>query len=134
MKTCKICFGSGREHIPVKGNSLKAVPCSADGATGFTGENDIVELLDRQADSDEKAGTLYSHVIARNAIQEIERLRDEVQALRQDAERYRWLRDQHWSSGSLTVTHPKSVVLGCDTYSLHRLDGEIDFWRKRAKT
>lgn len=36
---------------------------------------DIVEKLRRQADADEAAGTLYSHVIAREAADEIERLR-----------------------------------------------------------
>lgn len=36
---------------------------------------DIVEKLRRQADSDEKAGTLYAHEISREAAAEIERLR-----------------------------------------------------------
>lgn len=36
---------------------------------------DIVEKLRRQADSDEKAGTLYAHEIFREAAAEIERLR-----------------------------------------------------------
>lgn len=37
---------------------------------------DIVEKLRRQADSDEKAGTLYAHEISREAAAEIERLRN----------------------------------------------------------
>lgn len=48
---------------------------------------DIVEKLRRQSASDEAAGTLYSHTIAADAADEIERLR-------QDARRYRWLREQ----------------------------------------
>lgn len=36
---------------------------------------DIVDELRQQADADEKAGTLYSHVICRNAANDIERLR-----------------------------------------------------------
>lgn len=47
---------------------------------------DIVEKLRRQADSDEQAGTILAHEIGREAAAEIERLRAE-------AKRYRWLRD-----------------------------------------
>lgn len=43
---------------------------------------DIVEELRQQAESDEHAGTLYSHVVARRAADEIERLRRELEALR----------------------------------------------------
>lgn len=39
---------------------------------------DIVKALREQADSDEKAGTLYSHVVARRAADEIETLRLQV--------------------------------------------------------
>ena len=46
---------------------------------------DIVEKLRRQAASDEAAGTLYSHTVDAEAADEIERLR-------KDAARYRWLR------------------------------------------
>lgn len=48
---------------------------------------DIVEKLRRQADSDEQAGTILAHEIGREAADEIERLR-------QDAKRYRYLRDE----------------------------------------
>ena len=45
-----------------------------------------------------------------------------------DAERYRWLRKQHWNEGVLcVVAQPKkSVKLGCDCPSLDRLDCFID--------
>lgn len=36
---------------------------------------DIVEKLRRQADADDQAGTLYSHVVGREAATEIEQLR-----------------------------------------------------------
>lgn len=36
---------------------------------------DIVEKLRNQADADDKTGTLYAHVIGREAADEIERLR-----------------------------------------------------------
>jgi hypothetical protein len=52
----------------------------------------------------------------------------EVRALREDAERYRWLRAQHWNESDLAVVrHPKqSVRLGFDCPSAERLDSAID--------
>lgn len=41
---------------------------------------DIVEKLRRQSASDEKAGTLYSHTVAAEAADEIERLRKDAAA------------------------------------------------------
>lgn len=48
--------------------------------------------------------------------------------VQRDAERYRWLRKQHWNEGVLCVVMQpkKSVKLGCDCPSLDRLDGFID--------
>lgn len=48
--------------------------------------------------------------------------------VQRDAERYRWLRKQHWNEGILcVVAQPKkSVKLGCDCPSLDRLDCFID--------
>jgi hypothetical protein len=51
---------------------------------------------------------------------------EEINCLRKDAERYRWLREQHWSDGKVTVTTPGSVKLGHDTFSRERLDLVID--------
>jgi hypothetical protein len=52
----------------------------------------------------------------------------EVRALREDAERYRWLRAQHWNESDLAVVrHPKqSVRLGFDCPSAELLDSAID--------
>jgi len=46
----------------------------------------------------------------------------------QDAERYRWLRSQHWNTGLLAVVaDPKAAIkLGYDCPSLDRLDEAID--------
>jgi hypothetical protein len=48
--------------------------------------------------------------------------------LKRDAERYRWLREQHWNEADMAVVfYPKkSVKLGFDCPSLDRLDAAID--------
>jgi hypothetical protein len=45
---------------------------------------------------------------------------------RRDAERYRWLRQQHWTTGGLVVTQPSSVKLGSFIFSIERLDEVVD--------
>lgn len=52
----------------------------------------------------------------------------ELEALRRDAERYRWLRAQCWNQSSLcVVAQPKvAVKLGHDCPSFERLDEAID--------
>lgn len=47
---------------------------------------------------------------------------------KRDAERYRWLRKQHWNEAELcVVARPKDAVkLGYDCPSLDRLDAQID--------
>lgn len=52
----------------------------------------------------------------------------DLEALRRDAERYRWLRAQEWNQSSLcVVAQPKAAVrLGHDCPSLARLDQAID--------
>jgi hypothetical protein len=59
---------------------------------------------------------------------EITRLRAEVEALRADAERYRWLREQHWNDSPMCVVmNPRACVkLGSDCPSDERLDAAID--------
>lgn len=54
---------------------------------------------------------------------------DEIAAdIIRDAERYRWLREQHWHDADLCVVrHPKkSVKLGYDCPSGEHLDKTID--------
>lgn len=48
---------------------------------------DIVEELRRQADADDRAGTLYAHEIDRRAASEIERLRSYVGSFRREERR-----------------------------------------------
>ena len=54
--------------------------------------------------------------------------RAEMETLRKDAERYRWLRAQHWNDGRLAVVaDPKGAIkLGHDCPSFGRLDEQID--------
>jgi hypothetical protein len=63
-----------------------------------------------------------------DAIERETALRAEVEALRKDAERYRWLREQNWNSSPIcAVMRPKDAVkLGHDCPSLDRLDDAID--------
>ncbi len=65
----------------------------------------------------------------KTALDERGQLRAEVEALRKDAERYRWLRGQHWNESEMAVVcHPKKgVKLGFDCPSEGRLDSAIDF-------
>ena len=59
---------------------------------------------------------------------EIDALKAENERLRKDAERYRWLREQHWNESYFAVVcfPKKSVRLGADCPSLLRLDEAID--------
>lgn len=57
-----------------------------------------------------------------------ESLKTENEALRKDADRYRWLRGQHWNESEMAVVcQPKKAVrLGFDCPSEGRLDCTID--------
>ena len=59
---------------------------------------------------------------------DVEKLEAEVEALRADAERYRWLREQHWNDSPMCVVmNPRACVkLGSDCPSDERLDAAID--------
>ena len=59
---------------------------------------------------------------------ELRALLDRCTELEADARRYRWLREQHWSSSPLAVVaNPKKAIrLGHDSPSGSRLDDEID--------
>lgn len=56
------------------------------------------------------------------------------EAIRLDAARYRWLRQQNWNDGVLgVVVNPKTAVkLGHDCPSLDRLDDAIDAEMKQV--
>lgn len=64
--------------------------------------------------------------IAKNpceAVREIERLRAELAECKQDAERYRWLRE-HWDD----VNHPVDFII-CNSF-VTTLDADVDAARK----
>jgi len=63
-----------------------------------------------------------------------EKLRAENERLREDAARYRWLRNQHWNYSNLVVvTEPrKNVKLGSDMPFEGRLDAAIDAAREQG--
>ena len=82
--------------------------------------------------SDARRAWLASDNIKQSAI---DRLRAEVEALtaanaalRADAERYRWLREQHWHSAQLFVVSggKEAVKLGVQCPSQRCLDATID--------
>ncbi len=58
----------------------------------------------------------------------------EIERLRADAERYRWLRKQHWSKDDIAVVvNPKKQTrLGAICPSLGLLDDTIDHMRKET--
>ena len=58
----------------------------------------------------------------------------EIERLRTDAERYRWLRKQHWSESDIAVviSPKKHTRLGAILPSLELLDDTIDHMRKET--
>lgn len=58
----------------------------------------------------------------------------EREELERDAERYRWLREQHWSDSGMFVVEGKDVVrLGAHCPSKERLDDTIDCAMRKEK-
>ncbi|WP_016711292.1 hypothetical protein [Pseudomonas monteilii] len=66
--------------------------------------------------------------VMRSQGEQIDQLKAENEALRKDAKRYRFLRNQHWPVAELAVVcNPKvSVKLGHDCPSGDRLDQQVD--------
>ena len=75
-----------------------------------------------------KAARWAEHQVRTPLLERIAELEREADALKVDAERYRWIRAQHWSGGPLAVVaNPKyAVKLGYGCPSLDRLDAAID--------
>ena len=82
--------------------------------------NEITEAL-------AEAGYPLSNENGNTPLRALGELVAEVEALRADAEQYRWLRAQHWHDGPMcVVVAPKqSVKLGADCPSEERLDALI---------
>jgi hypothetical protein len=115
-------------------DSLEALANDA-GSLPWSTEGDIIceefpcesEAIARVVASHPNCDGIASFIAAANPAAICE-LIAEVRALRKDAERYRWLRAQHWDKSNLAVVcHPKqSVRLGFDCPSAERLDAAID--------
>jgi hypothetical protein len=75
-----------------------------------------------------------AHDIHGDAINELIKCRAERDLLKADAERYRWLRNQHWHDSDLCVVmRPKETLhLGAYCPSEGLLDAEIETARKAA--
>lgn len=60
----------------------------------------------------------------------------EIEALRRDAERYRWLRKQNWFDSDIAVVRSpnESIKIGYDCPSTERLDDYIDNEMKESKS
>ena len=59
---------------------------------------------------------------------EISRLKFKMESIQKDADRYMWLRNQHWNDSIMCVVidPKKNVKLGSDCPTLIRLDDAID--------
>ena len=68
------------------------------------------------------------HSIAQALLAERDQLKGENEALRKDAERYRWLRAADWWRSPLcAISNPKKQAkLGSDCPSGDRLDAQVD--------
>ena len=87
-----------------------------------------VERMRRMPITDEQFAALNALRVAGEAQNKaIDMLKAEIESLRADADRYRWLREQHWHDGTMcVVVAPKqSVKLGADCPSGERLDALI---------
>ncbi len=81
----------------------------------------LIRKLQFLATAEDATGMNDSAIAMREAATALERLR-------KDAERYRWLREQHWSEAEIcVVTNPKDAIkLGYYCPSSVRLDSAID--------
>lgn len=116
---CRDCGGQGElysGHSSYQGYNQPPEPdmdvCGTCGGDGVLGQVEDFEALAAERDQ----------------------LKAENEALRKDAERYRFLRNQHWPVAELAVVcNPKvSVKLGHDCPSEERLDEQVDGAMKRA--
>jgi hypothetical protein len=80
------------------------------------------------SDTAQDALKAQGEIVRKSYENKIARLERELAAAQADAERYRWLREQHWNQGEMcVVTNPRvSIKLGYDCPSLNRLDAAID--------
>lgn len=99
----------------------------------MTQHAELIDRLRKGSDAESAAWDDSGIISGLNSTMEtaadaIEALEREVEALRKDAERYRWLRKRHWSDTppTIVVTNPSGLKLGVMTYSDERLDEVVD--------
>ncbi|WP_217989957.1 ead/Ea22-like family protein [Pseudomonas plecoglossicida] len=90
----------------------------------------LLAEIEQLRESHEQVCTNYNRVsfTSEQRGKHIDQLKAENEALRKDAKRYRFLRNQHWPVAELAVVcNPKvSVKLGHDCPSGDRLDQQVD--------
>jgi hypothetical protein len=85
------------------------------------------EIAKLRAELAEANQTIEEQIKVRHAWEMHSALQDkELAEAKKDAERYRWLKAQHWSHKTLTVTKPEYLTIGTQTYCGFLLDDEID--------
>lgn len=89
---------------------------------------DVVRFMVEERDEQHETDAAYIAAADPATIAALLAAWDEREALRKDAERYRWLRAQHWSTSPLAVVcDPKDAVkIGRTCPSGDYLDTEID--------
>lgn len=114
---------NGRDQLQAEVERLKTENQSEVGACLLS----VAENKKLQAENEALRGLYQMHKATET--REMRCLKTENEALRKDAERYRWLRGQHWNESEMAVVcHPKKgVKLGFDCPSEGRLDSAIDF-------
>ena len=65
-----------------------------------------------------------------------ESMKQEIESLKKDAARYRWLRKQNWFDSDIAVVRSpnESIKIGYDCPSTERLDDYIDNEMKESKS
>ena len=117
-----IKMAAERDQLKAEVERLKAENQSEVGACLLS----VAENKKLQAENEALRGLYQMHKATET--REMRCLKTENEALRKDAERYRWLRGQHWNESEMAVVcRPKKAVrLGFDCPSEGRLDYAID--------
>ena len=89
---------------------------------------DLIQRLSDEADLCRNEGADDIAILIDDAVYALVNQAAQIDALRADAERYRWLRIQDWFDGPMAVVvNPKDAIkLGYDAPSRDRLDAAID--------
>lgn len=155
LMCCPACQGEGEVYSgrnsyegynqPPEPIMNKCGECDGDGALGDTSE--CISILDEletlraelaglktgyeayeRVNAELRAEVMQIAEVAEYFAGVAERRREEVEALRKDAERYQWFRNQHWDSSAIcAVVDPKlTTKLGAYCPSGKLLDDAVD--------